>query len=108
MSWWVYLESPKGRVLTVERFMDGGTYMVGGSTDAELNVTYNYGKHFDFKQLNGLTGAASAPIMDRVIAKLGVQRAADYWEPTPGNVGHTLAILSRWATQHPKGVWRVS
>lgn len=42
MSYWVYLENSDGPV-EVESHSDGGTYALGGTTDAELNVTYNYG-----------------------------------------------------------------
>jgi hypothetical protein len=45
MSWWIYLEDPEtGEVAEVENFSAGGTQVVGGSTRAELNVTYNYGE----------------------------------------------------------------
>ena len=55
MSWWVYLvdnlEKFKGEdfedaVCEVEAHSEGGTYVVGGTNSAELNITWNYGGFF--------------------------------------------------------------
>ena len=42
MSVWIRLEDLQGRTLEAERHEEGGTYVVGGTTECELNVTYNY------------------------------------------------------------------
>ena len=39
----------------LEPFEDGGTYALGGTTDCELNVTYNYSDKFNFRALDGKT-----------------------------------------------------
>ena len=31
----------------------------------------------------------------------------DYWAPTPGNAGHALNILLRWAMEYPNGEWNI-
>lgn len=71
-------------------FMRGGTYAIGGTTEACLNITYNYsrwyymdgvfpdrGGHEDFsnglqgiRSLYGLSGAESVPILQKAIAVL--------------------------------------
>lgn len=42
MSWDIYLDQDGGTV-EVERHEEGGTFALGGTTRAELNITYNYG-----------------------------------------------------------------
>ncbi len=108
MSWWVSLNDPAtSSLVTVERFTDGGTYAIGGSTEADLNVTYNYGRHFDFNALDGKKAADTIPVLEEAVQRLGTEQDADYWNPTPGNTGHACAILLAWARQHPDAVWRV-
>lgn len=46
MSYWVKLLDKKGKVCQVERHSEGGTYVMGGTTDAELNITYNYSEPY--------------------------------------------------------------
>ena len=107
MSWWISLcENEKPCV--VEAFEEGGTQALGGSTDADLNVTYNYGKHFRFPNLAGMTGEQSIPLLSDAVERLGVERDADYWAPTEGNVGYACAILLSWARQYPAATWCVS
>ena len=97
---------------------EGGTYIVGGTMEASLNVTYNYGKQFyeaipyppglNFVGwLTNKTGAEAAPLLEAAVAKLGVTRDDNYWAATPGNAGHALSILAKWARQHPTAVFRV-
>jgi hypothetical protein len=108
MSWWVYLEDKDGKPVEVSAHSEGGTYAVGGISEAELNVTYNYGKHFAFKTLNGKAASETVEGLTALVAKLGTDRDEDYWNPTPGNVGHAASILLAWAKQHPAAKWRVS
>ena len=49
MSYDIYLVDPITREtleLDEPHQMRGGTYAMGGTTEAHLNVTYNYGRHF--------------------------------------------------------------
>ena len=46
MSFWVSLIGTNGEPLNVDRHSEGGTFVLGGTSDAELNVTYNYGKFY--------------------------------------------------------------
>ena len=77
-----------GKVLELEsaRHMRGGTYQVGGSTEASLNVTYNYSPMFTIafgdgkgvRSIYGLTGAASLPVLKSAISNLGSDVDPDY------------------------------
>ncbi len=108
MSWWVYLCDKDSRAMTVDLHQDGGSYVLGGTDEAELNVTYNYGKHFAFRdELHGKVAKDTIPILKAAVQRLGTVRDPDYWEPTPGNAGYACAILLRWAVQHPDAVWEV-
>lgn len=92
--------------------MRGGTYALGGTTDASLNVTYNYSSHF-YKHLGdggiriiyGKTGAESIPLLQEAISKLGDDVSEDYWEPTEGNAKRALVQLLALARMRPDGVW---
>jgi hypothetical protein len=97
----------------VENHADGGTYVLGGTTDASLNITYNYGRfyreHLDKEQgIRWLYNKKASETIDRLqkaVEDLGTTRDADYWKATPGNAGYALAILLSWARQHPEAVW---
>ena len=110
MSWWIYLEDDSGDCLTVDAFSDGGTYVLGGSNQSELSVTYNYGGHYrrvldcddGFWGLNQLKAEDALPILAKGIAALGDDVAGDYWEPTEGNAKIALIRIHQWCEQSLK------
>jgi hypothetical protein len=113
MSYWVYLVDG-GESVSVERHAEGGTYALGGITQAALNVTYNYGAHIrqaglkdGLKTLHGMSAKDSIPPLEVAVAKLGKDRDPDYWKDTPGNAGFALSILLAWAKEHPTATWEV-
>ena len=121
MSWWVYLERD-GEPVTVSAHTEGGTHVLGGTSAAELNVTYNYGGQFraawpedDAKSESNVLGrlldrkraGETLPLLERMVERLGTVRHPDYWAAAPGNAGHTLSILVAWARQHPDATWSV-
>lgn len=99
--------------LDVPHHMRGGTYAVGGSSYASLNITYNYAKHFyntideeeGLRFLYGKTGAEVIPILEAAIAKLGDDVSEDYWEATEGNAKQALMQLLALSKMRPDGVW---
>lgn len=122
MSYDVHLNCPHcGRPLLVENHSEGGTYAIGGTNEADLNITYNYGRHFaealgylgdpavrNFRDfLDGKAAAVVIPALEKAVSMLGTTQAADYWDAVPGNAGHALAILLAWAKQHPDGIFSV-
>lgn len=143
MSWWVSLEDHKAPpicsfgkaagefapdypgegpcpepcypAVEVTSFEDGGTYVLGGSNEASLNVTYNYSPLYWKVWGGGLKETLDGKRAGDVIAaletgaeKLGTERYRDYWAPTDGNAGAALATLLNWARQYPDAVFRVN
>ncbi len=113
MSYWIYLYDEDEEPVSVREHEEGGTRVVGGSYQAELNVTYNYSElyhrhDFSLKHLHGRTGGSTISVLTRVVNALGtIKQSDDYWEPTRGNAGHTLNVLLSWARQYPDAVWEV-
>ena len=119
ISYDVYLRHENGETCEVPRVEEGGTFVFGGSTEAELNVTYNYGEcyhlvpirygvSFSIKFLDGMQAKNVIPILEHVVEVLGDKPYPDYWAPTPGNAGHAAAILLKWARLHPDATFEVS
>ncbi len=117
--------------LDAPHHMRGGTYAMGGTTRAHLNVTYNYYPQFSrvfdvlpeprpkspewlrkdgapvsgVRTIYGLTGAESLPVLDRAIAALGNDVDPDYWAATDGNAKLALVQLRVLAAMRPDGLW---
>ena len=122
MSYDIELVDPvTGLVLQLDEphHMHGGTYAVGGTSEASLNVTYNYEEHFfrefpynfvsglwGLRSLYGMTGAHSLPVLKAAIDQLGNDTDPDYWKPTEGNAKRALIQLQAMASMRPDGVWK--
>ncbi len=89
----------------------GGTYDPSGTTEAWLNVTYNYSSIFErlgpkgIRSIYGKTGAKSIPALTKAIGSLGDNVNKDYWEATEGNAKRALLGLLAFAQMRPDGVW---
>lgn len=107
----------------VERHAEGGTYAIGGTTEAEVSITYNYGGYIREawpddpdpeasnvlgRMLDSKRAADCIPTLERAVGILGTDADTDYWKATPGNAGHMLNLLLDWARQHPNAVFKVS
>lgn len=114
MSYDIYLRDPVTHdTLQIEtpHQIRGGTYAVGGTQEAWLNITWNYAKHYyrvfgekGIRTIYGMTGAESIPVLKEAISKLGDDVAEDYWEPTEGNAKRALHGLLALAQMRPDGV----
>ena len=115
MSYDIDITDPKtGEIILFDQAHDlhGGTYQVGGTHKAWINITYNYApfyyKHIDrlkgIRALYGKTGFEVAQLLVPAIAKLGTERSSDYWEATPGNAGAALADLMQLCLKAPDGI----
>ena len=89
----------------------GGTFASGGTTEAWLNITYNYARFYydiwpeqGIRYLYGKTGADALPLLARAIAKLGCERSDNYWDDTSGNAGAALLDLAQLCSLCPDGV----
>ena len=109
MSYDITLSKNK-KPVKVKKFEEGGTQVMGGSEEAWLNVTYNYGwfyyKYLDKKEgirwLYGKKAKDCVKRLEKTVKELGTnQYERDYWAPTPGNAGYALNILLQWAKQNP-------
>lgn len=123
MSYWVYLRDTDGNTLEIPPHSEGGTHVLGGTTDAELNITYNYSGQFakvnlDFHEndpigrhgktaVHGKRAGDLIPQLRDAVKTLGTERDENYWNATPGNAGHALSILLGWAELHPDGIFEV-
>ena len=114
MSYDISLCDPvTGDVLELDapHHMRGGTYAVGGTTRAHLNVTYNYARHYHclgergIREIYGKTGAESIPMLKAAALRLGDDVSDDYWEATEGNAKRPLLQLAAMARIRPDGVW---
>lgn len=115
MSYDIDLTDPiTGNVLELDEphQMRGGTYVMGGTKEMSLNVTYNYSIHFykhikgGIRGIYGKTGAESIPMLEGCAAKLGNDTSDDYWKPTEGNAKAALLQLIALAKMRPDGIWK--
>lgn len=112
MSFDIYLLK-NGKPVEIERHTEGGTYCLGGTESAELNVTYNYSQFFyesldkkkGFRWLYKKRAKKTIGRLEKAIKELGTKQHSNYWEKTPGNAGYALSILLKWAERHPRAIW---
>jgi len=113
MGYDISLIGKDGEVVQVELHREGGTYPVDGTTNAEISVTYNYAKFFrnTLDKEKGMRWIYSRPAgecidrMKSAISVLGTYKDGDYWASTPGNAGHILSVLVKWAEQYPDAMF---
>lgn len=110
-------------------FMRGGTYAMYGTTEAWLNVTYNYAPWYyraevfgkdGIRAIYGLAGAESIPVLRKAIAGMEslnedlfederqeclAHDVSGYWLPTKENAIKPLYQLLAMAQMRPDGVW---
>lgn len=116
MSYDIELQDPvtgECIILDANHQMRGGTYAVGGTAKARLNVTYNYYEILcrcldndkGIRALYGIQAVDSIPMLEAAIAKLSDDVNSDYWKATEGNVKRALYQLLALAKMRPDGVW---
>ena len=114
MSYSIELVDENGCPVQVDLHTEGSNYVVGGSVFAKIDITYNYSwffyKHIDadkgIRWLYGNPARECVGALNAAILALGTEVSGDYWDPTPGNAGHTLTVLRAWALQHPDATFR--
>lgn len=115
MSYDIYLNDPAtGEHIEFDEphNMAGGTHAMGGTRDAWLNITWNYGKHYyrvmgegGIRSIYGKTGLESIPILAAAAAQLGDEIDPNYWVATEGNAKAPLFQLMTIAAMRPDGIW---
>ena len=122
MSYCVRL-TDNGSNVQVPEHSSGAVFPYGGTTEAIINITYNYGvvyriidvsfpgqvipSYFTIKSLNNRKAKETIEVLSYMVSKLGTTEYKDYWAPTPGNAGIALNILLNWAGLHPDATWSV-
>ena len=104
---------------SMNKIQEGGTQVMGGTSDFELNVTYNYSpyyyKYLDIDEgiswLYGKKARFTKHRIERAIAEIEQLCMGgdykDYWAPTPSNAIKPLKILLGWCNENPEGEWKV-
>ena len=115
MSYDICLRDKEGKAIELEELhsVRGGTYACGGTTEAWLNVTYNYSKFFyavmgdkGIRRIYGMTGRDSIPVLDAAIAAMAPDLPTpNYWAATEGNARQALKDLKTLAEAAPDGIW---
>jgi hypothetical protein len=95
----------------------GGTYCLGGTTEAHLNITYNYSPHYKrvfaaqglndgIRSIYGMTGKDSIPILIAAANMLKSDVSDNYWDPTEGNARAALLQLAQLAVLCYDSYWQ--
>lgn len=109
-----------GQTVQVLRHQEGSTYAVGGTTDASIAITYNYGDQYRraYTELGLPYDGMCKMFEDRlardcveefraVVSHLGTERDTDdYWESSPGNAGYALFVVLSWCALYPGATLR--
>lgn len=114
--------------------MKGGNYCVGGTTEAWLNITYNYSRWYckenvfpdngenrsGIRSIYGMSGAESIHVLENAIEILENMKenlteeeikeyvdggAGGYWLPTRENAIKPLYQLLAMARMRPDAIW---
>ena len=98
----------------VKHEVTGATYIVGGTQELWLNVTYNYSDIFYRVLPNGIPGldgvgaADSIPVLEKGISQLNNDVNKDYWTASEGNAKRALYGLLALAKLRPDGEWQIT
>lgn len=89
-------------VLSSTNVEQGGTYAIGGTRDAWLNITYNYSEFFrkqlgsdGIYRLDGMKPEEALPLVENAVDNMVGERDADYWAKTEGNAKAALTSLGK-------------
>lgn len=103
MSYDIRIKRQDGTVVELKErhAITGGTYVLGGTTEAWLNVTYNYGRIFrrllgedGIRVIYGMNIKRARTILANAADRLGTAEPdADYWKACDGNVRKALLSL---------------
>lgn len=118
MGYYIELvDQDSGETLQLDQphHMKGSIYCIGGSCEASLSVTYNYGQFYldafgneeGIRTIYGLTGAESIPVLKQAIANMGDEKpTGKYWEGNRGDAKRPLRQLLALAQMRPDGLWQ--
>ena len=99
--------------LDTPHHITGGTYVIGGTNELSMNITFNYSKIIykvlegGIKGLDGKTVSDTIPLIEKAILSLKDDVTANYWESTEGNAKRALTNLLTLAKHAPNGEWAI-
>ena len=113
MGYSIKLVGDDGEPVSVMLHQEGSVFAIDGTTDAVIDITYNYAKYFKeeinerdgIRWLYGKHAHECKDVLEAAVEKLGTLRSADYWEQTPGNAGDVLYVLLKWSRQYPYAIF---
>ena len=113
MGYSIKLLGEDGEPVSVVRHQEGSNFALGGTTDASIDITYNYSGYFvehidsgaGIRFLYGKRAVDCIDILEKAVDSLGKVVDDDYWRTTPGNAGHVLSVLLAWANEHPDAIF---
>jgi len=113
MGYSIELVGEDGEPVIVVRHQEGSNFAYRGTTDAVIDITYNYSAYFvehidsgaGIRFLYGKRAFDCVDVLDNAVESLGKVVDDDYWKPTPGNAGHVLSVLLEWANKHPNAIF---
>jgi hypothetical protein len=115
MSYDLYIVGDDGTTLRLKETthdVRGGTYVLGGTSEARINITYNYTSWFQkalgkegIDTLYGKKTADTTQLLLEAIGKLHGEPVDNYWEPAEGNVRKALIDCLSLALLFPDGTW---
>lgn len=90
----------------------GGTYQLGGTTTAWLNITYNYSPFFcdifgenGIRTIYGMNVRESMPLLLDAMLNLKGNPAECYWDATEGNARAAIMELMMLGMRALEGEW---
>lgn len=116
MGYSIYLTDTDGNVLysDTKHNAKGSVYVVGGTTELTLDVTYNYAPIFvsvfgenGIRNLDAKKASETLTTLNEAIYRLADDVNEDYWLPTEGNVKIVLCNLRDFARLRPDGIWKI-
>jgi hypothetical protein len=114
VSYDLYIVDDEGNTLRLKRkhSIGGGTYVLGGTDEAHINITYNYAPFFQtvfgekgIRTLYGRKVSETIESLLEAVNKLQGEPSDNYWEPTEGNARKALIDCIALALLFPEGTW---
>jgi len=115
MSYDIDYQDEKGKYFELEEaHEEGGTFVVGGTKETSLNVSYNYSWYYyrfldEEKGIRWLYGKKGRDCIERLKKAIepfkDTPTFEDYWADTPGNCVKPLKIFLSWCEKFPEGVF---
>lgn len=109
MGYDISLVDSFGNPVSVDSHEEGGCTLVGGNREARISITYNYSEYFyelidteiGIRWLYDRQAYECFHRLREAVRILGTYRDDNYWQSTPGNAGHILSVLLKWADANP-------